>query len=817
MIRLNRKSWRQVKTHPDAISRAPESGRLRATLASGRDRILPRKTNPVQRHLRFPAVRAEQSEARVYFATGRLEPPKRASAVNANGNGYPRIRAIDMGTGKETTYRNGGLLNHFDENRGSMNRSVRRWTRNVLNDQGARKMVDRNKRDNTETGKLSGENENSPCNHSPQPMSDAPPEAVIHELQTRQYELMLQNETLLQAHVELAESRDRYAELFDHAPVGYIALNHEGLIAEVNMTANVMLGVTRRACIGRGFADFVAADERDFWSTQFAGMVKNASRQRFNLSLEGADGQKIHARFLGIVQASSISDMVVWLIFIDVSDRLAAEDQLRKLSLAVEQSPDSIMITNLQGIIEFVNPAFTLISGYTADEVINRTPRMLQSGLTPEETYRSLWQTLARGEIWRGEFVNRRKDGLYSIEAATISPLRQADGKVTHYVSVQKDITELKRTLTELIASRNRLQLAQEAGGFGIFDRDIASGQLDWDARTRAICGVDPDTPINFATFLEMVHPDDRGKIHTAIERAMKPDQGNGVYRVEYRILNRKTGEERTLMANGQTFFEAGRPTRLVGTIQDITQQRAMEAELKNRRRAMDRLVDQQVAAQTASAIAHEINQPLASISAYSEAAINMLRAGHLDKLEHALHGAVTQSQRAGQALHELLEFLQEGEIVLEPTDLNEVIHEALVEVEDTGYADFHTMVDLTPDLKPVMANRLQLQKVLINLIINGVDAMREADISPAKITIRVRTTVDHDMAMTTIQDSGPGMSAETAKRIFNPFFTTKSNGIGLGLAISRALIEAQGGRLWVDLESGESGAVFHFTLPFAS
>lgn len=678
-------------------------------------------------------------------------------------------------------------------------------------------MVDRKKRYTTEAGALPAEGKSKMPGMTAQPSPDSDPNTVIRNLQTHQIELQMQNETLRHAHIELAESRDRYAELYDLAPVGYIALNRDGLIAEVNLTATAMLGLPRRACIGRHFAQFVVADEQAYWSAQFADMVKHADRQRFNLTLAGADGTIIHARFVGIVRASSISDMVVWLMFLDVSDRRATEDQLRKLSLAVEQSPDSIMITNLQGIIEFVNPAFTQISGYTAEEVINRTPRMLQSGLTPEDTYRSLWQTLARGEIWRGEFVNRRKDGLYSIESATISPLRQADGKVTHYVSVQKDITELKRTLSELIASRNRLQLAQEAAGFGIFDRDIATGQLEWDARTRAICGVDLDTPINFTTFLNLVHPDDRGKIHAAIERAMKHDQGNGVYRVEYRIINPKTGEERTLMANGQTFFEGGRPTRIVGTIQDITQRRAMEAELKNRRRAMDRLVDQQVAAQTASAIAHEINQPLASISAYSEAAINMLRAGHLDKLEHALLGAAAQSQKAGQALHELLEFLQDGEIMLEPTDLNEVIHEALAEVEDSGYTDFHTAVELMPDLKPVMANRLQLQKVLINLVMNGVDAMREAGISPAHITIRVRTMADGGMAMTTIQDSGPGVSAETAKRIFNPFFTTKTNGIGLGLAISRALIEAQGGRLWVDIEAGERGAAFHFTLPFAS
>jgi PAS domain S-box-containing protein len=565
---------------------------------------------------------------------------------------------------------------------------------------------------------------------------------------------------------------------------------------------------------------FIAPTDRGNWQNLFSVFQQATTHQRFDLTLLRRDGSKLDARFLGVIRVSSVSDAFIWLMFVDISERRATEEHLSKLSLAVEQSPDSIMITNLDGVIEFVNPAFTLISGYSAEEVLGRNPRMLQSGLTPAETYRSLWQTLATGAIWQGEFINRRKDGLLTIEAATISPLRQPNGKITHYVSVQKDVTELKDTLNELITSRDRLRLAQEASGLGIFDRDISSGQLEWDAHTRGICGIEPDERIDFETFMALVHPDDREKIRAAIEHAIEHaieyTNGKSTYITEYRIINRKTHEVRTLVARGRVFFEAGRATRILGTVQDVTAERTMEAELKNRRRSMDQLVDQQVAAQTAAAIAHEINQPLASISAYSEAALKMLDSGQKDKLEHALKGAVAQSQKAGQVLHELLEFLHSGEILPEPTNLNEVIHEALASVNDSGYGGFHTVIDLAPGLKPVLANRLQLQKVLINLITNGVDAMREAGVATAQITIRVRTEIENSLALTTILDSGPGIDADMARQIFNPFFTTKESGIGLGLAISRALIEAQGGRLWLDTNAGP-GAVFHFTLPFAS
>ncbi len=132
--------------------------------------------------------------------------------------------------------------------------------------------------------------------------------------------------------------------------------------------------------------------------------------------------------------------------FMDIAERKLAEESLRKLSLAVEQSPNSIVITDLQGNIEFVNDAFINIAGYSAEEVIGKNPRILHSGNTPPSNYQALWANLMRGEKWAGEFYNRRKDGTDYIEMARISPVRQADGRITHYLAVKEDITERKRT-----------------------------------------------------------------------------------------------------------------------------------------------------------------------------------------------------------------------------------------------------------------------------------------------------------------------------------------------------------------------------------
>jgi len=247
-----------------------------------------------------------------------------------------------------------------------------------------------------------------------------------------------------------------------------------------------------------------------------------------------------------------------------------------------------------------------------------------------------------------------------------------------------------------------------------------------------------------------------------------------------------------------------------------ISARRRQEAALSGLRAELEELLKQQVASQTAAAIAHDLNQPLNAMASYTEAALRLLRAGNPSpqKLQHALESGAAQAQRAGQVVRELLQFFQAGETPIESLDLNRAVDRALTLVGTDGQGGFDSTVDLAPELRPVRANRLQVEKVLVNLVCNAVDAMRAAGVSPHSIAITVRP-VDGNMAQVTVQDRGPGLSEEAARRIFKPFYTTKPRGIGMGLAISRALVEANGGRLWCEAAPGHGG-IFHFTLPFA-
>lgn len=253
--------------------------------------------------------------------------------------------------------------------------------------------------------------------------------------------------------------------------------------------------------------------------------------------------------------------------------------------------------------------------------------------------------------------------------------------------------------------------------------------------------------------------------------------------------------------------------------ISDITERKRMEKEIQERRKEMDDLHMLHAASQTVASIAHELNQPLLAIASYSSAALMLLKSGdpNPDKIKKAIEGCELQAHRAGKSIRDLLEFLNIQKFTTESFDLNREILDVLDVARSEHELVFESVLQIDEGLPRVRASRTHLQKVLFNLLHNGIEAIREGGIAFPVITVTVRGSPDDErMAQVTIQDNGPGIREEDMYLLFKPFFTTKEKGIGMGLAVSRSLIEANGGELRVEPQSG-SGAIFHLTLPFAS
>jgi len=257
----------------------------------------------------------------------------------------------------------------------------------------------------------------------------------------------------------LRESEERFRGFIENASDIIFELAPDGSITYISPNWQSFVGIPAAEAIGQPIATYLHPDDvpmcrkmlEDAYATENPVSVEyRVGRRDGPVRWHAARGVAVRDEDGKVTGYQGIAR--------DVTERKLAEDQLRKLSLAVEQSPESIVISNLDAEIEYVNEAFLRATGFDREEVIGQNPRVLQSGKTPPETYVSLWQALSRGEPWKGEFYNRRKDGSEYIEFAIITPLRRPDGTVTHYVAVKEDITERKRLGSELDRHRHHLE-----------------------------------------------------------------------------------------------------------------------------------------------------------------------------------------------------------------------------------------------------------------------------------------------------------------------------------------------------------------------
>jgi two-component system sensor kinase FixL len=300
------------------------------------------------------------------------------------------------------------------------------------------------------------------------------------------------------------------------------------------------------------------------------------------------------------------------------------------------------------------------------------------------------------------------------------------------------------------------------------------------------------------------------------LAKALAERDKTGQFRGELTQI-RKGGEKFAAEVSSKLFKTPDGRLMTSMAIRDISVQKSLERELQERRNELESLQKSQIAAQTALAIAHELNQPLLAVASYSKAALMLLDAENPDmhKIRETLEKSERQTIRTGEAIRRLVDYLSVKEFPSETFDLNQEIIGVLNTVRSQHELQFNSALQLEKNLPMVRANRIHIQRVLFNLLHNGIEAMQYANVPLPAITVTVRTINEKKMAQVTIQDNGPGFTKEEVQRLFEPFFTTKTGGIGMGLAISRSLIEMNGGQLWHDPEEGP-GATFHLTLPFS-
>ncbi len=251
---------------------------------------------------------------------------------------------------------------------------------------------------------------------------------------------------------------------------------------------------------------------------------------------------------------------------------------------------------------------------------------------------------------------------------------------------------------------------------------------------------------------------------------------------------------------------------RVLREDQALAQKRQAEAETRRYRAELERLYQQHALGAMASLFAHELNQPLAAVVGYSEASLRRLRAGNGDsELMHYLEQTAQQAQRAAQIVRHVRNFLRRGELDTTPENVAGLARQVIAQVASDASPYAIALAPGAESVPPVQIGRAAVEKVLLSLLHNAIEAMRTAGDTGGTITLSAHV-VEPGFVRVTVADSGPGFDPEQAERLFQPFYTTKPEGLGLGLAISRTLIEAHGGRMWA--EAAARGATIHFTLP---
>jgi PAS domain S-box-containing protein len=588
----------------------------------------------------------------------------------------------------------------------------------------------------------------------------------------------------------------------------------------VNDEACRVLGYTRAELLGMGIPDIDSEFPAERWSDHWRDLKPQRSLN-FESRHRTRDGRifpvEISANYFEYAgQAYNLA------LARDITERKRAEEELRQseaeLRHLVDVIPQQVFVFDADWSPVFANRRELEYAGLTSEEMQSKDA---VARIFHPEDLKKLEVARERARSDRAPFEMeariRGKDGGYRWFLIRDNPLCDEQGRILRWYGTRTDIEGRKRAEEALRRSDAYLVEAQRLSHTGSWALNNLTGEISHSSEEHSrLYGFDPGrgTP-SLGEFLERIHPEDRPWFLQALESARRAGKG---FDLHHRVVL-PDGSTKSLYGTAHAVINSsGDVTEFVGSIIDITERKQAEEQREKLRQLEADLAHinrVSMMGELATSIAHEVNQPLSGVVSNASACLRWL-AGDTPNLEEAREATrriVRDGKRAGEVIARIRALTKRTVATREWLDLNETILGVLALVEDEAKRkSVMIRTQFAADLSPVSGDRVQLQQVVLNLVMNATDAMSTVVERARELVITARN-IDPEQVQVTVEDSGIGIDPQVTDKIFDSFYTTKPGGMGMGLSISRSILQAHGGRLWATTKDGP-GTAFHFTLP---
>jgi len=499
----------------------------------------------------------------------------------------------------------------------------------------------------------------------------------------------------------------------------------------------------------------------------------------------------------------------------EVAERRRAEEALaaseHNCRLIVDSIPGLVALLTPAGEVELVNPQLVKYCGRTLEELrLWGTSDTVHAEDLPR-VVQVFTRSITSGDPYDFEARLRRFDGVYRWFQVRGLPVRDADGRIIRWCSLLTDIDERKRAEDALKRSEAFLAEGQRLSRIGSFSWRMETGEITWSEELYRIFGFEPDVPVTLDLIGTRVHPGDLPLMNDMVEKARDAVTD---FEYEHRLLMPDYSVKYLhFIAHGIRDHD-GR-LEYIGAVQDVTQRQNSEEALAKARSELAHVASVTSLATLTASIAHEVNQPLSGIVTNASTCLRMLTLDppNVDGARETARRTIRDGNRASDVITRLRALFSKKHILAERMDLNDATREVIaLSLSELQRNRVIVRCDFADDLPLVTGDRVQLQQVILNLLRNASDAMNTVTDRPRELLIRTERDED-DRVLLSVKDAGIGFDPQTADRLFETFYTTKNDGMGVGLCVSRSIIESHQGRLWATLNDGP-GATFSFSIP---